>query len=53
MKTIGSSFSVVVTTCTPPPMRTPSRLMPTNSQISAVASTTGDTASSPGSTLPR
>ncbi len=53
MKIIGSSFSVVVTTCTPPPMRTPSRLMPTKIQISDAACTTGDTASSPGSTLPR
>ena len=41
MKIIGSSFSAVVTTCTPPPMRTPSRLMATKIQISNAACTTG------------
>ena len=50
---IGSSLSAVVTTCTRPPVRAPSRLQPTKSHSSDIATTSGGTRASDGMALPR
>ena len=45
---IGTSFITVVTTCTRPPLRTPSRLTPTNSHSTPTHSHAGCTRASGG-----
>ncbi len=53
MTAIGTSLSTVVTTWTPPPVRTPSRFTATNSQIRPTAISTGGTPPSTGRTAVR
>ena len=50
MAIIGSSLSAVVTICTLPPARTPSRLIATNSHSRPSANTAGWIACSAGNT---
>ncbi len=46
----GTSFSTVVTTCTRPPLRTPSTLTPTKNHTNPTASTAGSRVPAAGKT---